>query len=92
MVCRFLVVNQVVSGCGHLDDGSPFLIQVSAGQGQVTVLQEGYFPVTVPIDVVAGQKRVVRIERRYDASSRSSNSTGGSRNLADRSSAYRLAP
>ena len=53
----------VVAGTTHLtDEEGTAIIQVSAGQGQVTVLQEGYVPVTVPVDVVAGQERVVRIE------------------------------
>ena len=53
----------VVAGTTHLtDEDGIAIIQVSAGPGQVTVLQEGFFPVTVAADVVAGQEHVVRIE------------------------------
>lgn len=53
----------VVGGTTHLTDSQGVaVIQTSAGPGQVTVLREGFLPVTVPVDVVAGRERVVRIE------------------------------
>ena len=53
----------VVGGTTHLTDKEGVaIIQTSAGPGQVTVLRVGFFPVTVPVDVVAGRERVVRIE------------------------------
>ena len=53
----------VVSGTTHLTDTRGIaVIQTSAGPGQVTVLREGFVAVTVPVDVVAGQERVVRID------------------------------
>ena len=53
----------VVGGTTQLTDTRGIVvIPASAGPGQVTVLREGFVPVTVPVDVVAGQERVVRIE------------------------------
>ena len=53
----------VAGGTAHLTDKQGIaIIQTSAGPGQLTVLREGFLPVTVPVDVVAGQERVVRIE------------------------------
>ena len=53
----------VVGGTTHLTDKEGVaIIQTSAGPGQVTVLRVGFFPVTVPVDIVAGRERVVRIE------------------------------
>ncbi len=53
----------VVGGTTCLTDSQGLaVIQTSAGPGQVTVLREGFLPVTVPVDVVAGRELVVRIE------------------------------
>ena len=53
----------VAGGTAHLTDKQGIaIIPTSAGPGQLTVLREGFLPVTVPVDVVAGQERVVRIE------------------------------
>ena len=38
------------------------LFSVPAGNVQVTVVPEGFIPVTVPVDVVAGQEQLVSIE------------------------------
>ena len=59
------VVNAevVVGGTTHLtDENGMAIVQASPGKGQVTVLQEGFLPVTVAVDVVAGQVHRVRIE------------------------------
>ncbi|MCZ6754180.1 MAG: TonB-dependent receptor plug domain-containing protein [Gemmatimonadetes bacterium] len=53
----------VVDGTTHLTDKHGIVvIHTSAGPGQVTVLREGFLPVTVPVDVVVGRERVVRID------------------------------
>ena len=53
----------VVGDTTHLTDTRGIaVIQASAGPGQVTVLREGFVTVTVLVDVVAGQERVVRVE------------------------------
>ena len=50
-------------GTTHLtDEQGVVVIRVPAGNVQVTVVGEGFIPITVPVDVVAGQERVVRIE------------------------------
>ena len=52
----------VMAGTTHLTNEEGIaILQVSAGRGQVTVLRMGFFPLTVAVDVVAGQERVVRI-------------------------------
>ena len=53
----------VVTGITHLaDDNGVVALSVPEGRVQVTVLQEGFIPITVPVDVVAGQERLVRVE------------------------------
>ena len=53
----------VVSGITQLTDEQGIsVVRVPAGNVQVTVLQDGFIPTTVSIDVVAGRERVVRIE------------------------------
>ena len=53
----------VVGGTTHLTDEQGIAtIQASAGPARVTVLMEGFLPVTVLVEVVAGQQRVVRVE------------------------------
>ena len=53
----------VVTGITHLaDDNGVVVLSVPEGRVQVTVLQEGFIPITVPVDVVARQERLVRVE------------------------------
>ena len=53
----------VVSGTAQLtDEQGTVAVSAPAGNVQVTVVQEGFTPVTVPVDVLTGQERVVRIE------------------------------
>lgn len=59
------VVNAevVVGGTTHLtDEDGIVIVPASPGPAQVTVLQDGFIPVTLPVDVVAGQQQLVRIE------------------------------
>ncbi|MDA1184093.1 MAG: TonB-dependent receptor [Acidobacteria bacterium] len=44
------------------DEQGVVLLSVPAGTVQVTVVLEGFIPVTVPIDVVAGQEQLVSIQ------------------------------
>ncbi len=43
------------------DEQGVVIITTPAGTIQVTVVHEGFMPITVPVDVVAAQERVVRI-------------------------------
>ena len=53
----------VVTGVTQLtDEQGVVVLSVPAGNVQVTVVQEGFIPVTVPVDVVAGQEHLVSIE------------------------------
>ena len=56
-------VEVVVGGTTQLTDGKGIaIVLASAGPAQVTVLQDGFIPVTVTVDVIAGQEQLVRIE------------------------------
>ena len=44
------------------DEHGVAVLSVAAGNVQVTVVQEGFVPITVSVDVVAGQERTVRID------------------------------
>ena len=53
----------VVAGVtGRTDAFGVVVLSVPAGRVQVTVVQEGFVPITVPVDVVAGQERQVSVE------------------------------
>ena len=53
----------VVGGTTYpTDEEGVAIIQTAAGPGQVTILRDGFWPVTVPVDVVAGRERLVRID------------------------------
>ena len=53
----------VVTGVTQLtNEQGVVLFSVPAGNVQVTVVPEGFIPVTVPVDVVAGQEQLVSIE------------------------------
>ncbi len=53
----------VVTGVTQLtDEQGVVLFSVPAGNVRVTVVPEGFIPVTVPVDVVAGQEHLVSIE------------------------------
>ena len=53
----------VANGATHLtDEHGVVVLVVPAGNVQVTVVQEGFIPITVSVDVVAGQERMVRID------------------------------
>ena len=53
----------VVGGTTYpTDEEGVAIIQTAAGSGQVTILRDGFWPVTVPVDVVAGRVRLVRID------------------------------
>ena len=56
-------VEVVVGGTTHLTDEEGIaIVPMSPGLAQVTVLQKRFIPVTVPVDVVAGQEQLVSIE------------------------------
>ena len=44
------------------DEHGVVVLSVAAGNVQVTVVREGFIPITVAVDVTAGQEHVVRIE------------------------------
>ena len=53
----------VANGATHLtDEHGVVVLVVPAGNVQVTVVQEGLIPITVSVDVMAGQERMVRID------------------------------
>ena len=53
----------VVDGMTQLtDDAGVALVRAPAGATEVTVVQEGFISVTVPVTVAAGQERVVRVQ------------------------------
>ena len=53
----------VANGATHMtDEHGVVVLVVPAGNVQVTVVQEGFIPITVSVDVVAGQERMVRID------------------------------
>ena len=53
----------VVTGVTQLtDEQGVVVLSVPAGNVQVTVVLAGFIPVTVPVDVVAGQEQLVSIE------------------------------
>ena len=53
----------VVSGITHRTDELGVVeLRLQAGSVQVTVVQEGFIPVTIPVDVVVGQEQLVSVE------------------------------
>ena len=53
----------VVSGITHRTDELGVVeLRLQAGRVQVTVVQEGFIPVTIPLDVVVGQEQLVNVE------------------------------
>lgn len=53
----------VLTGVTHrTDDRGLLVLELPIGTLQVTVTQEGFIPVTVPVDIVTDQEQVVRIE------------------------------
>lgn len=53
----------VLAGVTRLsDEHGVVVISAPAGTAQVTVLSEGFAPTTVPVDVIAGQERVVQVQ------------------------------
>ena len=53
----------VVSGITHRTDELGVVeLRLQAGSVQVTVVQEGFIPVTIPVDVVVGQEQLVNVE------------------------------
>ena len=53
----------VASGITHRTDELGVVeLRLQAGSVQVTVVQEGFIPVTIPVDVVVGQEQLVSVE------------------------------
>ena len=53
----------VVSGITHRTDELGVVeLRLQVGSVQVTVVQEGFIPVTIPVDVVVGQEQLVNVE------------------------------
>ena len=53
----------IVTGIIHLTDDRGFVVlEVPAGGVEVTVVQEGFVAVTVPVDLTAGQEQLLSVE------------------------------